>query len=211
VGKERDDKQFSKLLSHKSRLNNAGASALHKPDGNRQECPQEDKEMKSTAHLCVAGMLAVGMTALAQEPPKQDKPAGASADQITVTGCIQREADYRQAKDAGKGGVAGTGVGAGNEFVLINASRAAGGAGPTGTSGSAMAYELTGPNEGKVSEYVGRRVEITGKIKAAETTASGRPRPPPSGVDVASKDLKLRELEVASVKEATGTCPSSAK
>jgi hypothetical protein len=27
-------------------------------------------------------------------------------------------------------------------------------------------------------------------------------------VDVASKDLKLRELEVTSVREATGTCPA---
>ena len=31
---------------------------------------------------------------------------------------------------------------------------------------------------------------------------------PPTEVDVASKDLKLRELEVTSVKEIAGTCPA---
>jgi hypothetical protein len=165
-------------------------------------------------------LLAFAATAQAQYPAAQkDQPAAktASAQSITVTGCIQREADYRQAKDAGKGGVAGTGVGTGNEFVLINASIATPGEGPTGTAGSASAYELTGANEGKASEFVGRRVEIMGTLKAADTTASGRPTggatagAPPSGVDATSKDLKLRELEVASVKEASGTCPSSAK
>jgi hypothetical protein len=54
-----------------------------------------------------------------------------------------------------------------------------------------------------------------GKLKPAETTASGRPTggatagPPPTGVDVTSKDLKLRELEVASVREASGSCPAT--
>jgi hypothetical protein len=75
-----------------------------------------------------------------------------------------------------------------------------------------MAYELSGSNEGQLSQYVGRRVQITGKLKAAEIDAAGRPTggatagQPPAGVDVTSKDLKLRELEVTSVKEATGTC-----
>ena len=77
-----------------------------------------------------------------------------------------------------------------------------------------MAYELTGSNEGMAGKFVGRRVEIRGRLKAAETGAGGAPTGgptagrPPSGVDVVSKDLKLRELEVSSVKEATGSCPT---
>ena len=173
---------------------------------------------KVSAQLCVAGMLALGVGALAQEPAKQDPPAARTAteQQITVTGCIVREADYRSTKDAGKGGVAGTGVGAGNEFVLTDAKVSSGASGetasPTGTSGSTTAYELSGTGEGKASEFVGRRVEITGTLKAADVSASGRPTggatagQPPSGVDVTSKDLKLREINVVSVKEATGTC-----
>ena len=176
---------------------------------------------KAQASLCAAGMLAFGLSAFAQgagQPPAQPQTqpgARSAADQeITVTGCIQKEADWRKAHDEGRGGVAGTGVGAGNEFVLTEASTkspaAAGEA--TGTAGAMAAYELTGPNEGQVSQYVGRRVEIVGKLKAAEIGAGGKPTggatagAPPSGVDAMSKDLKLRELEVTSVRESTGTC-----
>ena len=51
-------------------------------------------------------------------------------------------------------------------------------------------------------------------FKAAETSASrptGGPTAgaPPSGVDVTSEDLKLREFEVASVRETAGTCSAA--
>lgn len=179
--------------------------------------------------VCVA----VGLSTAAfgqQTPPSpasQQRPTAApqgsqAGEQVTLTGCVQREADYRRAQDAGRGGVAGTGVGAGNEFILAEASAAksaapgapaGGGAAPapTGTTGTAAAYELTGPEEGKVSQYVGRRVEISGRLKPAETAGAaptGGPTAgaPPRGVDVVSKDLQLRELEVTSVREASGTC-----
>jgi hypothetical protein len=162
-------------------------------------------------------MLSLCTVAFAQQAGQPAPGVGtAPGGQITVTGCIQREADYRQAKDAGKGGVAGTGVGAGNEFILSNATVKPGtDSGPVGTSGAAAAaYELTGSGEGQAAEFVGKRVEITGRVKAAETSASGKPTggatagQPPSGVDATSKDLQLRELEVSSVKEATGACPA---
>jgi hypothetical protein len=167
--------------------------------------------------MCAAGMLSLCTVGFAQQAGQPAPGAGtAPGGQITVTGCIQREADFRQAKDAGKGGVAGTGVGAGNEFILSNASVKSGAepAGAVGTSGVSAAYELTGSGEGQAAEFVGKRVEITGRLKAAETSASGKPTggatagQPPSGVDATSKDLQLRELEVSSVKEATGACPA---
>ena len=194
-----------------------------------------------TTFLGAAAAGAMTVTALALPLQSQttggSQPAATSTQQgqqVTVTGCVQRESDYRRAQDAGRGGVVGTGVGAGNEFVLVNAS--SGGATPgssatpsattgssatgtAGTSGSAAtsatagtAYELTGPGEGQAASHVGRRVEIRGTLKPTETTAAGRPTggatagSPPAGVDIASKDLKLRELEVSSVKESTGTC-----
>lgn len=186
----------------------------------------------SATAVAVGVAAVVATTAGAQSQP----PAGASAssqptapaEQVTVVGCIEREADYRRAKDAGRGGVAGTGVGAGNEFVLTNASLskgtrtgATGTAGanpetPTGTAGAmatSTAYELTGAGEGQASQHVGRRVEISGKLKAAEVQA-GAPTggatagQPPAGIDVAGRDLKLRELEVSSIREASGTCPA---
>jgi hypothetical protein len=205
-----------------------------------------------TGSTCAA-MIALGMAGFAQEPnqprgegaapTQQDRPTGqdrsatqerASADdqQVTVVGCVQSESDYRRAQDAGKGGAAGTGVGVGNEFVLINASMStaarAGGAAPSGATGSgastptgtagvasgASAYELTGSGEGQAASHVGKRVEIVGKIKPAEIGASGptggpTAGAPPRGVDVASDDLKLRELEVTSVRETTGSCSAA--
>jgi hypothetical protein len=192
------------------------------------------KRFTFSAMVSVLGATSLAATVLAQTPPptggQQTPPrtaaepqasARADQDQVTVTGCVVKEADYRQAKDAGKGGAAGTGIGAGNEYILVNASRggATGGApGATGTAGStastgSAAYELTGSGEGQAGTFVGKRVEIIGKLKAAEMSPAGRPTggatagEPPRGIDVASKDIKLRELEVSSVREAAGSCP----
>jgi hypothetical protein len=66
-----------------------------------------------------------------------------------------READYRKAQDAGKGGVANTGLGVGNEFVLTNASPAPAGvkraemgaAGPHGRCHCRQATERHRPGQ----------------------------------------------------------------
>jgi hypothetical protein len=147
--------------------------------------------------------------------PSTAAQSRAGAQQITVTGCIQREADYRRSTAAGRGGAAGTGLGVGNEFILANASMANRPAGatpdatapaPTGTTGSAAsAYELTGPNESKAEALVGKRVEITGTLKAA-ATAGG-----PTADVPGSRDLKLQELELSTIRETTGTCSPAAQ
>ena len=183
---------------------------------------------------CAAAVVALGMAvfssttvgaqdrpAAAQERPTPAQPqAVGAAQQVTVTGCVQREADFRKARDAGRGGVANTGVGAGNEFILAEASmpgagatstRGAGAPAPAATTGGTAAYELTGTNEGKAEQFVGKRVEISGMLKAAEI-AGGRPTggptagKPPEGIDIAGRDLQLRELEVSSIREVSGSC-----
>ena len=158
-------------------------------------------------------------------PPAQASPDRAEAQQVTLVGCVQREADYRQANNLGKGGAVGTGAGVSNEFVLINATAAAAAAPgatgtatgtPTGTSGATaagQAFEVTGENESKLGQYVGQRVEITGTLKKAEVgpagaTGGATAGKPPTGVDVTSADLRLREVEIVSVKTTTGTCPT---
>lgn len=109
----------------------------------------------------------------------------------------------------------GTGIGAANEFVLVNVMMSGRPTGTSGTAANEREFELTGAAEGKLAEHVGKRVEITGNLKAVEVDAAGRPTggvtagPPPQGVDVTSEDLKLRELEVVSVKTASGTCPAT--
>jgi len=159
---------------------------------------------RTAAHLCVAGLLAWGVGASAQGTTASQTSASAAAGEIKVTGCVVNESDYRKAHAEGKGGVVGTGVGAGNEYVLADASvgaeRPAAATTTTGTSGTASgtAYELTGSGEGQLSRYVGHRVELTGKFK----DGSGGP-----GVNLGGKDMKLRAFDVMSSREVPGNCP----
>ena len=134
---------------------------------------------------------------------------------ITVVGCLQTEADYRRAQDAGKGGVLSTGAGLGNEYVLIQ-TEGAGGPGSyaananvdckSSTAFAGTSYEMTGTRERDLKQFVGRRVEITGELK--NTDASGRP----GGFDpaVISQDLRLDEINVASFREAPMAAQASA-
>ena len=180
----------------------------------------------------VVATLGLSMAAFAQTPGQQPAqprtqtttPApqqAGSADQadqtVTVVGCIQSEADFRKARNLGRGGAAGTGLGVGNEFVLVDAKMAAAGAtsapsAATGTTGTAaQVYKLTA-NEGKASQFVGKRVEITGTLKPTEPAGASTRRPTPGEapeVNVfAGEDLRLRELEVTSVRAMAGACPA---
>jgi hypothetical protein len=180
--------------------------------------------MKSlTTGFCTAAALAFGVAVFAQTPsqpqappsqpstpPSAQQPAtqprsmDASAEQITLTGCVQSEADFRRAKGMDKGGPAASGVGVGNEFVIVDASKAAAGAATSPADAPAgNAFAATGSGEGDLKQYVGKRVEITGKIKRAERSATGAPT---GGIDPAGKDLQLQEIDIASVKPATGEC-----
>ena len=104
----------------------------------------------------MAAALAISMAAFARttgQQPAQPQPRtqtttpapqhpGSAGQMVRVAGCIQSEADYRKARNLGRGGTAGTGVGVGNEFVLIDTEMASPGAPPaagaaTGTTGAA--------------------------------------------------------------------------
>ena len=211
-----------------------------------------------TGPLCAAVVLASGIAVFAQTTPPpatstqpqtpavtQETPATGSS--ITVAGCVQRERDYRRAHNRGKGGAVGTGVGADNEYVLVQAGLVPAGtttttpppATTTGTAGTAAvapagtdAYELTGPNESQLSQFVDRRVEIVGRVKSTQPgsgisvkggvaggtsgtgtvtgTATGSVRTG-GGVDVLGQDLNLKELEISSVREVPGGCAPMAK
>jgi hypothetical protein len=141
-----------------------------------------------------AALLALGIAPFAQttEPQK----AEAQETQVTVSGCIQRESDYRRANNSGRGGQLGTGAGLGNEFILVNT------AGSDLDCANALtgdAFELTGDRERELERFVGRRVQITGLQKEADTVA-GRPT---GGLDPLGQDLELFEINVSSFSEAT--------
>jgi len=119
-----------------------------------------------------------------------------------------RETDYRKANDSGRGGPVATGLGRGDEFVLVNATKttadataSASASAECGTSATGEAYELGGSREKDLASYVGRRVEITGTLKAAKTTtgAAGEAKPT-GGFDPLKQDLKLFEVDVASFR-----------
>jgi len=117
---------------------------------------------------------------------------------ISLTGCIQRETDYRRLHNSGKGGFLGFGGGLGNEYVLINASpNPRRGFRDCATAVGGEAYELTGREEGDLKPFVGQRVEIAGMRKAAEIDAlTGRP----TGGRQAGYDLRLFEVDVDSFR-----------
>ena len=126
------------------------------------------------------------------------------AQPVTLIGCVQKESEYRKAHNIKKGGGLNMGIGDGDEFMLINATRVSGGV-PSVTTvgdctgGSGEAIELTGPKEEQFKNFVGKRVEVSGTQKRARIDASGRPT---GGSAPGGGELKLFEVEVASVREA---------
>jgi hypothetical protein len=172
-------------------------------------------------HVCGAsavGMLAVTVSAFAQSSQPTTSSAQAASNSqsgtpITLVGCLQREADYRRATDAGRGGVAATGAGLGNEFVLVNASAAgAGSAADASADCSAatggQAYELTGSRERDLEQYVGKRVELIGMLKRGDdaiapvgTAGATPPARPSGGFNPLGQDLRIQEVEVTSARE----------
>jgi 2-oxoglutarate dehydrogenase E2 component (dihydrolipoamide succinyltransferase) len=174
-----------------------------------------------------AAVLAMTMAAFAQAPQgaSPSTPASQPAAQagrqaeapVTLVGCVMRETEYRKATDSGRGGPAATGVGLGNEFVLVNASKVTSGSTPpaaTGQCGAAtggQAYELSGNRERELEKFVGRRIEITGTLKEAKTTAGpgGEPKPT-GGFDPLKQDLKLFEVDVTSFRELPANQASAA-
>jgi hypothetical protein len=113
----------------------------------------------------------VALAVLASVPALAQTPAAARQGEVTLIGCVELERDYRARKESGRGGLLGSGVGVGNEFVLTMAkplppggrrAQAAASAGP-GTD-----YQLAGRLEKDFLRYVGRQVEVIGTIEKGE-------------------------------------------
>jgi hypothetical protein len=154
-------------------------------------------QMSKACSALAAGMLTCAVAASAQTSGRTQASAQDTVERdtpITLVGCIQRETEYRREHESGRGGPVATGAGLGNEFVLINASRA-GGSSEQGIDCAAQrfgeAYELTGSAERNLTRSVGHYVEITGMLK-----------PMGKGVDLLGQDLKLPEVNVTSFRDA---------
>ncbi|MGH9370382.1 MAG: hypothetical protein ACRD15_02490 [Vicinamibacterales bacterium] len=204
--------------------------------------------MRRAVSSCIAAMLSFGVAAFAQttgqNPTGSSGQAGSQTmtqrqvgdrtqtqQQVTLVGCIQREAEFRQAAGSGRGGAMGTGIGVGNEFVLTNAkssteagAQSASGtptttsgtpetstatAGTSGTTSSTttlssggIAYSLTGDRESELEKHVGQRLEIVGTLDdASDATATG----PVSG-SASQRVGDLKALTIVSFRAIGGTC-----
>ena len=144
------------------------------------------------------GLTAAALSSLLGTQAYAQDDLKAEATPIALAGCIQRETEYRQQNNSGKGGFLGFGGGLGDEYVLVNASRGVDGAfGDCTTATGGDAYELTGSVEDDLEPFVGQRVAITGTRKEAEIDVeTGRP----TGGRQAGDDLRLFEVELASFR-----------
>lgn len=133
---------------------------------------------------------------------------------ITLVGCIMRESEFRDLYGPGRSGPRGAGIGLRNEYMIVDAHEiAAGGPGVVETSGTCTptpgtfptAYELTGSRERDAAPFLGRRVELTGMQKRANTRPVGTSgvREPSGGFDPLGHELHLFEVEIQSIHEAT--------
>ena len=107
------------------------------------------------------------------------EPTRSAADVITVLGCVQRETEYRSEIADGKGGVAGTGVGASNEFVLRSLQTVSNDTfKPTGTSGVSPneVYSLTGNLEHELQRALGKQVAVSGYVEVARSQGTEKVR-----------------------------------
>jgi len=162
--------------------------------------------MRPAATLVAAAVLA-STTAFAQTKPATTTTHNreSAATPVTLIGCVQKESDYRRQHNLKRGGRLQTGLGEGDEYVLINATRVTPGSTPTSVStdcssaSSGEAFEITGGREEAFKAFVGQRVEVSGTQKRAKIGPTGRPT---GGSDPMGGDLRLFEVEVSSVKEA---------
>ena len=146
-------------------------------------------------------------------PPRSEQAPAASAPQLTLTGCVQKETDVL------KGGLTSSMPGMADEFVLTAVTPAASAAGdqprpeprPTegvGTAGAKSAgkvYRMTGDKEKDLKSYVGQRVQIVGAFKNPadanrEPAATGT-----SGRELTRENTP--EITIQSISPASGTCP----
>jgi hypothetical protein len=124
----------------------------------------------------------------AQRPPTSTPPAvpprtSAKADNITVTGCIQRspQSSAGATSTPGAVGTAGSGSRSDGGFMLNVAKPSGAGAAPgaspaPGASSAASTYKLDA-DDSKLSPHVGHKVEITGSLdQASSSSPSSSPR-----------------------------------
>jgi hypothetical protein len=152
---------------------------------------------------------------LAAQTPPQNPPTTAQPQSmnqkatVTLEGCLVQEKDVpgRQANPAEKAGVMEDFILTAVKYVKPPAGAPATDPAPTGTSGVGMLpmFEVRGLEKDKLTEHIGKRVQLEGTIDPADlreaqaAKAKGEP-----GND-------LPEVQVSSIKSVPGDCKPAAK
>jgi len=149
--------------------------------------------------LSAAVHAGVPSTVSAQQP-NQKAPSRQDIDVITVTGCVQTEADYRKSIASGKGGTANTGAGVGNEYVLRSVQTVdAATLKPTGTSPKNFeeVYALTGDLEHELDKAVGHNVTMSGYVEVEKSSGD-------------SQVKNLPDFKLVGWRSVSDSCPTAA-
>jgi hypothetical protein len=120
--------------------------------------------------FATGALLALGLSAASaqQAAGSRQVPLSAKPGEVAMVGCLQREADYRAAAGRSAGGVLGTGIGTGNEYVLAKARPIAASATEPSKAVAARDFSLTGSLEKDLAREVGRLVQVVGTLKEEE-------------------------------------------
>lgn len=161
----------------------------------------------------VAGVMALTISLGAQNPPSGQtaRPAaGQSADQssmmVTVEGCLYRENDVpgRRPPEAERARtnrdedyiVAGARMVKGAAPAGAPAAGAGTATGTSGTTAAAMMFKVEAPNELKISEHAGHRVQIDGTFDQLDRATNP-----------VSPAMELVKLRATALRKASGDCP----
>jgi hypothetical protein len=176
----------------------------------------------SIAALACSGVLLAQAPAPSPASPREQTPAAQSAPTptTTITGCVYQEKDVpgRSPNPVERAGIL-------EDYILAEVSSgaqsatpgAAGTAGATATAGAApklgSMFKLEFVDDEKLKALVGKRVEVTGRVdrEAGDSASPAAAAPSTTQADkVVGRDrIDLAELEVASIKEVPGACPST--
>ena len=113
--------------------------------------------------------------ASAAQQANQKDPTRSALDVITVTGCVEKEANYRASIAEGKGGTLGSGAGAANEYVLRSVQTVSQDTlKPTGTSARTYeeVYSITGDLEHELAKAIGHQIAMSGYVEVAKSNGT---------------------------------------
>ena len=169
----------------------------------------------AAAFLCAGVITAAQITPQGGRPPQpttqQPRPTASAGPQITLTGCLYREDSIpgRTPNVAEKAGVL-------EDYILADATTARdsnrlpdrpvaeAGQPPAGVSAglaTGRMYKVTKLDDKRLKDLIGKRVEITGTIKADNDVAAGEK---PANFE------NLPNIEGMSIREGSGApCPAT--